>query len=196
MNISKIKEKTSIIIGSTLVALVVATIHSKTQLTEGGQIGIELLLLNWFKISPSISSIIIDTILYLIGYIILNQKFRINAIIGTLTYSITYLLFSNITINWFFINNLLLSSIIGGIILGIGCGLVVRCIGSCGGDDTLALIIKKVFKIPLLWCYFSMDILIILISLSYINIKYIPYSLITSFISSLIIDKLSKDYKD
>ena len=86
MNKTKFKELLYIIFGSALVALVVATIHSKTQLTEGGQIGIELLLLHWFNISPSVNSIVIDLFFYILGFFILNQKFRVNAIIGTLTY--------------------------------------------------------------------------------------------------------------
>jgi len=190
-----IKETLYIIFGSGLVALVVATIHSKIELTEGGQIGIELLLLHWFNISPSISSVVIDLIFYFLGFLILNQKFRFNAIIGTLTYSITYLLFNYLSINWFFLDSLLFSSIIGGLVLGFGCGLVVRCIGSCGGDDSLALILHKVLKIPLFWCYFGMDIIVILLSLSYIDDKLIPYSILTSFISSLMIDLISKKNK-
>ena len=190
-----IKELFYIVFGSMLVALVVATIHSKTQLTEGGQIGIELLLLHWLNISPSISSVVIDLIFYFLGFLILNQKFRVNAIIGTLTYSITYLLFNYLSINWFFIDSLLFSSIIGGLVLGFGCGLVVRCIGSCGGDDSLALILHKVLKIPLFWCYFGMDIIVILLSLSYIDDNLLPYSILTSFISSLMIDLISKKNK-
>ncbi len=188
----KILEVFYIIFGSTLVSLVVCTIHSKSQLTEGGQIGIELLLLNWFGISPSISSIFIDLLFYILGFIILNKKFRTNAIIGTFTYSLTYYIFSLLDINWFFINNLLISSLIGGLVLGFGCGLVVRYIGSCGGDDSLALILNKKLKLPLFICYFGMDLLVILLSLSYIDFKVIIYSILTSLISSLMIDFVSK----
>ena len=181
-----------IIFGSMLVGFVVCTIHSKTQLTEGGEIGIELLLLNWFGVSPAISSICIDFIFYFLGFFILNKKFRINAVIGTLAYSFSYFLFEQINFSWAFISNLLLSSIIGGVLLGIGCGLVVRCIGSCGGDDSLALILSKVTKMPLFFCYFGVDILVILMATSYIKITLIPYSILTSFISSLIIDVVSR----
>ena len=192
MRSKKILETLYIIFGSALVSLVVCTIHSKSQLTEGGQIGIELLLLHWFKISPTISSIIIDFLFYILGFIILNRKFRTNAIIGTFTYSVTYYLFDILSINWFFTDNLLLSATIGGLILGFGCGLVVRYVGSCGGDDSLALILNKTLKIPLFFCYFGMDMIVILLSLSYINISVIPYSILTSILSSLMIDFISR----
>lgn len=188
----KSKEILLIILGSILVSFVVCNIHSKTVLTEGGQIGIELLLQHWFNISPTYSSVCIDFIFYILGFLILNKKFRLNAVIGTFSYSISYYVFELLNINLFFTSNLLASSIIGGIILGVGCGIVVRCIGSCGGDDSLALIINKILKLPLFWCYFIMDILVIILSLSYINMNVIPYSILTSFISSLLIDFVSK----
>ena len=88
MKRKKIFEIITIILGSVLVSFAICNIHSKMKITEGGQLGIELLLLNWFKISPSISSVIIDFILYLIGFLVLGKKYRINAIIGTISYSI------------------------------------------------------------------------------------------------------------
>lgn len=193
MKKNKIIETLLIILGSTIVSFVVCNIHSKTELTEGGQIGIELLLQHWFNISPTYSSIFIDMLLYVLGFIILNKKFRVNALLGTTTYSITYFIFERIDITLPFINNLLLSSIIGGIFIGLGCGLVVRHIGSCGADDSLALIINKLTKFPLFICYFAIDIIVLLISLSYINLEYISYSLITSFLSSLVIDLVSRE---
>ena len=158
-----------IILGSIVVSFAVCYIHSKTQLTEGGQIGIELLLQHWFNISPAYSSVFIDLLLYILGFIILNKKFRINAIIGTLTYSISFFIFERIDFSFPFLNNLLLSSIIAGILVGIGCGMVVRHIGSCGGDDSLALILNKLLKLPLFICYFALDLIVIVFSISYIN---------------------------
>ena len=196
MNKNKKLELIYIILGSMIVSFTVSSIHSKTQLTEGGEVGIELLLQHWFNISPSISSVCMDLLFYFFGFFILNKKFRLNAIIGTLTYSISYLLFENLNYSWFFIDNILLSAIIGGLALGIGCGLVVKHVGSCGGDDSLALILNKALKFPLFWCYFLVDIFVILISISYIKIELIPYSILTSFLSSLTIDYISKKHRE
>lgn len=196
MNKNKKLELIYIILGSMIVSFTVSSIHSKTQLTEGGEVGIELFLQHWFNISPSISSVCIDLLFYFFGFFILNKKFRLNAIIGTLTYSISYLLFENLNYSWFFIDNILLSAIIGGLALGIGCGLVVKHVGSCGGDDSLALILNKALKFPLFWCYFLVDIFVILISISYIKIELIPYSILTSFLSSLTIDYISKKHRE
>ena len=190
-----IKDILIIIIGAMIVAFALCNIHSKMNISEGGQLGVELLLLKWFNISPSISSFIIDFSLYLLGFLILGKKFFINAIIGTLSYSIFYHIFEIYPININLPNNLLLISILGGIIVGIGCGLIVRKNGACGGDDSLAQIIRKLTKLPLAICYFIMDVVIILISLSYIPFNIIIYSFITSFTSSIIIGTIA-EYKN
>lgn len=183
-----LKDIIIIIIGSMIVAFALCNIHSKMFVSEGGQLGVELLLYNWFNISPSISSFIIDATLYLLGFFILGKKFFINAIVGTSSYSIFYYIFEHNPVNLNLPNNMLLIAILGGILVGIGCGLVVRKNGACGGDDSLALMIKKITKMPLFMCYFSMDILIIIISLTYIPFNKIIYSFITAFISSLLIE--------
>ena len=92
-------------------------------------------------------------------------------------------------------NNLLFASIIGGIFVGIGCGIVIKNNGACGGDDALALIISKLLKLPIAISYFILDAIVIIASLSYISIGNIIYSFITATISSILIGVISKKNK-
>jgi len=64
----------------------------------------------------------------------------------------------------------------------------VRCNASAGGDDALALSIHKVFGLKLSRCYLFTDLSVLLLSLSYIPLSKIVFSLITVFISSPLID--------
>ena len=67
-----------------------------------------------------------------------------------------------------------------------------RCIGEAGasadGDDALPLSIQKVSGWRLSRCYLVTDLSVLLLSLSYIPVTSIVYSLITVFISSPLID--------
>ncbi len=76
----------------------------------------------------------------------------------------------------------------GGVFVGVGAGLVVRCNASAGGDDALALSIHKVTGLKLARCYLFTDLSVLLLSLSYIPITKIVFSLVTVFISSPLID--------
>jgi len=186
-------EKMIIILGSALVAFGIYNIHSRFGIAEGGELGIELLIYNWFKISPAIVSLLIDILAYSVGYLLYGKKFLLNAIIGTLSYSIFYYIFEQMpVIIPDLSNHLLLASILGGLIVGIGCGLVLKMEGACGGDDSIALILSKITKLSLSLCYFLLDLIVILLSLSYISFDKIIYSLLTAMISSLIIGRIAK----
>ena len=87
----------------------------------------------------------------------------------------------------------LLAAILGGIFVGVGVGLIVRQGGSSGGDDALALSISEAFKWKLSRAYLFTDVTVLILSLSYIPISRIVYSLITVTISSNLIDWI-KEY--
>ncbi len=186
-------DKLLIILGSMIVALGLFSIHSRCGIAEGGQLGVELLFFNLLGISPGIVSVIIDATAYIIGSLLFGKKFFFNAILGTVSYSGFYLLFENVPISFPNLsNNLLLASIIGGIMVGIGCGIVIRNNGACGGDDAVALIISKLSKLPIAISYLLLDIIVILLSLTYIDLSNIIYSFITATISSMLIGCIAK----
>lgn len=191
--IKKSIDKIFIILGSAIVAFGIYNIHSRCNIAEGGELGIELLMYNLLGISPAIVSLLIDITSYTVGSMLFGKKFLLNAIIGTISYSFFYFLFESIpTIFPDLSNQLLLASIVGGVLVGIGCGIVIRNGGVCGGDDSIALIMSKTIKLPVSICYFLLDFVIILVSLSYIEINQIIYSLITAAISSFLIGYISK----
>ena len=64
----------------------------------------------------------------------------------------------------------------------------MRCNASAGGDDALALSIHKLTGLKLARCYLFSDLSVLLLSLSYIPVTKIAFSLVTVFISSPLID--------
>ena len=81
---------------------------------------------------------------------------------------------------------------LAGLKAGILCSLIVRMGGSSGGDDALALSIAKWLRWPLSRAYLITDLTVLLLSLSYIPLGRIAYSLITVTLSSLIIDFIQR----
>ena len=177
-----------IIFGTMIVAFALSNIHARYKIAEGGQLGIELLFYHSFAITPALSSLIIDCIIFAISFFVLGKKHFSNAVFGTITYSLFYYVFQNIPyILPDLSNNLLLATFLGGILIGIGCGIVVKYNGACGGDDSLALMLSKITKLNISICYFFVDVIIILLSLTYLKGSHILYSLLTAATSSFII---------
>ena len=90
----------------------------------------------------------------------------------------------------------LAAAVLGGLFIGIGVGLVVRQGGSSGGDDALALTISKLTKWRISQSYLITDITVLLLSLSYIPLSRIAYSLVTVTVSSLVLDWVQTGAKD
>lgn len=177
-----------IIAGAGILAFGLFNIHSQTNITEGGILGTLLLLEHWFGITPSITSFILDFSCYALGYKFLGKQFLKYSIFATICFSTLYQVFSMFGPQLGFItSNELLSSIVGGLFVGVGVGIVVRVGGACGGDDALALLIGHFTKCKISTAYLLTDVTVLLLSLSYIPFQDIFYSLITVTISSNII---------
>ena len=82
----------------------------------------------------------------------------------------------------------LIAAIAGGMFVGIGVGLIIRQGGSSGGDDALALSISRILHWKLARSYLFTDVVVLMLSLTYIPLTRIFYSLITVTLSSYLID--------
>ena len=62
---------------SALLAFGLYNIHSVSKVTEGGILGLTLLLEHWFGISPSFSGFVLNVACYLLGWKILGKRFLV-----------------------------------------------------------------------------------------------------------------------
>ena len=180
-----------IIIGTAILSFGLFNIHFQSNITEGGVLGMTLLINNLFGIRPGISGIIIDSICYFLGYKYLGKAFLKNAVVATIGFSLFYTLFESIG---FILPEMtavpLMAAIIGGLFVGVGVGLVVSEGGASGGDDALALIISRATKCKIAKAYLATDFTVLILSISYISKRNIILSLVTVMISSFIIGKI------
>lgn len=177
-----------IILSSTFLAFGLYHVHSLSNVTEGGVIGLNLLLFHWFDISPSITNFIANVLCYLLGWKYLGKKFIIYSAIATINFSIMYSIIEKYDYIYPSIVNMpLLASIIGAIFVGIGCGFCIRAGGAVSGDDSLAMTLSHVFNIKIETAYLFSDLTVLVLSLSYIPLSKMVYSFITVILSGQII---------
>lgn len=176
-----------IILGSAILAFGVYNFYYLNNITEGGVLGVLLLLKNLYNIQPDVANIIIDVSLLLIGYKYFGKKFLMYSIFASFSFSILYDIFESIG-PILPHTNMLVSTILAGLSVGIGAGLIVTTGCAAGGDDALALVISKNTSLNIGRVYMLGDCAILLLSLSYMPIDKILYSLIAVAISGNIID--------
>ena len=189
MNKINIKKILFIILGAMISTFGIYNIHERVNITEGGIIGLMLLIEHWLKISPAYITPVLDLSCYVLAYKYLGNAFIKTSIISTLISSLFYKFWELFPLILPDLSSYpLLAAILGGMFVGIGVGLIVRQGGSAGGDDALALTLSHVLSWRLSFCYLFTDVTVLLLSLSYIPIKQIVYSLITVNVSSFLID--------
>lgn len=186
-NISK-KNIGILLLGSTILSFGLYHIHSFSGITEGGILGLTLLLHHWLGLSPSISGLVMNTACYLLGWKILGKEFIVYSIVAGGGFSLTYAVFEQFGPLWPELSNMsLTASLSGAMFVGIGVGISVWAGGAPGGDDALAMSLSKITGKNIKWIYLISDLVVLLLSVTYIPLNRILYSLLTVILSGQII---------
>lgn len=86
-------------------------------------------------------------------------------------------------------NDVLLSCIFGGTLMGLGIGLILKTHATSGGTDIVAMIVSKYLHMPISRAVLYVDSLVVLFGLIVLGDWKLPlYSLVTIFVSSRVID--------
>lgn len=182
-----LKDISLILIGSTILAFGVYNFYYLNSITEGGVLGIILLLKNMFGFDVSVAGAILDIALLIMGFKMFGKKFFIYSVGASVGFSVLYDIFETVgplvpQMGMF------TSAVLGGLSVGIGCGIMMRVGCASGGDDALAMIISKVTSLKLSTVYLITDGIVLLLSVSYIPVVQLVYSIVAVLISGKTID--------
>lgn len=179
--------------GSALLAFGLYNVHSISNVTEGGILGLTLLLEHWFGISPSFSGFLLTALCYFLGWKILGKRFLVFSFISAIGFSVFYGIFEQFDPLFPQIGEMpFLAAVVGALFVGISVGICVRVGGAPTGDDALAMSLSSVLPVDTQWIYLASDLVVLFISLSYIPLNKILYSLLTVLLSGQIIGIIQK----
>lgn len=181
------------VLSSVFLAFGLYHVHALAGVTEGGVVGLNLLLEHWFSISPAITNFVANAVCYLLGWKLLGRKFIIYSAVATVSFSVSYGIIEQFPPLWPQLADMpLVASLAGAVFVGIGCGLCVRVGGAVSGDDALAMCISHVFHIKVETAYLITDLTVLGLSLTYIPVGKIWYSLLTVLLSGQIIGLIQR----
>lgn len=187
-----------ILIGTAIASFGLHNVHQRTGITEGGVLGMILLLNHWFGIPAAIASPVLDLICYFVAFHLLGKDFLNTSAFASICLAGWFFLWERLP---YLFPNLsghpVAASIAGAIFIGLGVGLVVRRGASSGGDDALAMAIQKAAGCRIAAAYLFTDLTVLLLSLSYIPLRKMIFSLLTVTLSSTLLDFVkSVSFKD
>lgn len=156
------KKTIVIILGSFLLSIGINYFLVPFELLDGGIIGIGLIIKYLTGIKAGLAIILLSIPIFTLAWFI-NKNYFFNSLHGMLFSSfIIDILASSEFISPFNIIPPLLSSILGGIFVGLGIGIMLRHETSTGGTDLLAQFLSNIFKINVGIMIFIIDSIVIL----------------------------------
>ncbi|WP_445505727.1 YitT family protein [Niallia sp. 03091] len=170
-------EKIAVVfIGSMLVGIGVNGFLVPHHLLDGGLIGIGLILHYHYDIPTGMTMIIISVPLYLFVWFY-NKQYFFYGIFGFVISSLMIDLLSFLRDS--FSLSMLFSSFIGGMIIGIGIGIMLRFETSTGGTDLLAQIIANYSTLHVGIIIFIIDGFILLSGIPIVGLDKLAASFVT-----------------
>ncbi len=176
-----------IIVGSFVLALGINMFLTPNKISSGGISSVGTILLHLFGVKMSLTNIVANALLFLIGFKFLGKDAVIKTAVGILALTLFLELTSYLPI---YSEDMMLATVVGGLLVGMGLGLVVRVNASTGGTDFIALMIKRLIPhASVANIILVLDCAIIIVSgIVFRSVTITIYSLISMYICSVIAD--------
>lgn len=177
-----------ITIGAILAAFSINTLLVPNLILDGGINGISMIISRISGISLSILVILLNIPFIYIGYKFLGKNFLYRTLYSIIIYSIFLTLFKIITP---ITNEIILSCVFGGILLGAGVGLVIQNGGCIDGTESVGIVISRKTSLKVGEIGLIFNLIIFSLSSILYGLDRAMYSLLTYFITSRVVDFVS-----
>ncbi|WP_054655238.1 YitT family protein [Secundilactobacillus silagei] len=177
-----------ITIGCAAYAFALIKFNIANQLADGGISGVTLILKGLFNFNPAYSTILINIPLILFGYRFLGRRAIIYTLYGTVMLSVFLWIWQQVPLSIDLHHDLFLAAMAAGITGGAGSGLLYRYGGTTGGTDIIARIFERFRGIPMGQTLLWLDILVLVVSLVYIDVRHMAYTILYSYVFSRLVN--------
>lgn len=166
-----------------------------SRLVAGGFSGLAMLLARIlpFRINTGLIVIILNLPLFVVGLVVFGRRFLFNTVFATVCYSLLVLLLENVLRPYLpLTDNLLLTSIFGGVISAIGLAIIFRCGATSGGTDIIVRLLRiKLGDLSFGTMFLVFDILVLVVQFVVSrDIELTLYSALAVAIEDIAFDKI------
>ena len=179
----------SVFLGNTISALGIGGFLIPAGMMMGGATGIGLAVNHYTGLPVSAALAVLNVVLFVVGAAVLGKAFALMTIISTF-YSPFILEMVQQLIPEPLTQDIMLATIIGGLLVGLGMGMVLRVGASTGGMDIPPLLLKKKAGIPVGVSMYAFDFAILAVQATFAGLERMLYSVILIIIYTVVIDKI------
>lgn len=174
-----------VIIGAIIIALGLEQFLVPNKILDGGIVGISIIASHLFGIPLGVFIFILNIPFFFIGYKQIGKTFALSTALGITVLSIATIMLHPVAA---FTDDLLLSTVFGGVILGTGVGIVIRYGGSLDGTEIMAILFNRKLPFSVGEIIMFFNILIFIVAGFVFNWEQTMYSMLAYFIAYKTID--------
>lgn len=180
-----------VLTGVIITALALDMFLVPNKIAAGGISGVATILHHLIGVPVGLIMLSIDIPLFIFAALRLGLGFGVRTMVGSVSLALSVdLLAPHVPIPT---DNLLLASVYGGVLIGLGLGLVFRCGGTTGGTDLIAAILRSYTGINIGQLLFLVDGAVVLAAgLAFQSWELAMYALISIFITARVIDTVQQ----
>lgn len=158
-------------------------------LITGGTSGLGLFVHRVSGIPVSVFVLVFNIVMLVLGFFLLGKKFAASTVLSSLCYPASIWLIERLSSGYVLTDNIFLCTVMGGLLIGAGAGLVLRAGSSSGGLDIPSLIMHKYTRVPISAMIYVLDIIVLLLQAIRDFGDNVLYGVVLVLIYSIVIDK-------
>ena len=183
----KIRRYLGMTIGIAIVAIGINMFFVPNKIAAGGITGLATVLHYLSGLSVGRLMVIFNVPLFIIGIKILGAKYGLKTLYGAIALAVLVDVFAPYTPT--LTHDILLNSIYGGLLVGVGMGLVFRFRGNTAGTALAAAILHKIFNITVGQALLILDFFVVAFAgIVFKSPELALYAIIAIFVTAKIID--------
>lgn len=186
----QLKKLFIILLGNTMYALAVALFILPNGLITGGTTGIALFAQYLCGIPVSLFVILFNLFMFLLGAVVLGKSFAVTTVVSTFYYPVVLHIMERLVEGRQLTQDMMLATILAGLLVGAGIGLVIRAGASTGGMDIPPLILNKKLGVPVSFMLYIFDVMILCLQMLFSNTEQILYGILMVFVYTVVLDKV------
>lgn len=157
---------------------------------SGGVTGLSRIMCTLIPLPLSAMVMIINMILFVAGYIFVGRQFVMKSLICALLFPFFLEICQALPVAGFLMEEKLIASVMAGVLIGGGAGLVLRMEASSGGLDVIGVILEKKTGIPVAVTNGVCDGMVLILQGLSGSVISVVYGLITVLVISFVIRRM------
>lgn len=191
ISLKSIEKIIMILLGNLLYSFAIAFFILPSGLITGGTTGIALFVNYLTGFDISLFVLIFNIVMFIVGFLILGKTFALSTVLSSICYPFMLslgqrlnLLMGDLT------HDLILCTVFGGLLIGMGIGIVIRAGASTGGMDIPPLVLNKKLEINVSVSLYVFDFTILILQMFFSNREQILYGILLVCIYTFALEKV------